>query len=72
MKREELIEAAVGVNENYRIDASDTMEIGFLYGTAELITALTLQDGESYGEVRERIARQIDREAAKATYSVLP
>jgi hypothetical protein len=72
MNRDELIDVAVGVNENYRIDDRDRdLEVGFLYGTAELITALTLGEDESYSEVRESIAQQIDQRAAKASYAVL-
>lgn len=70
--REYLIDAAVGVNENYRVDDRDRdLEVGFLYGTAEMIVALTLEDGESYHDVREEVAQQIDAKAAQTTYPVL-
>ncbi len=63
MDRETLIDAAIGANENYRVneDGGD-MEIGFLYGTAELITVLTLQQDESYSLVREKIAHQTEQQ----------
>jgi hypothetical protein len=73
MDRAKLIDVAVGLNENYRSEMSDLykMELGFLYGTAEFVTALTLQKDESYCEVREEIARKIDQEAQKTTYPLL-
>jgi hypothetical protein len=70
--REDLIQTAIGVNENYRcVDDCQDLEIGFLYGTAEMIVALTLEKHESYGELRKEIALRIDHEAAKITYSIL-
>lgn len=72
LDREKLIDAAVGVNENYRVAQDEhDLELGFLYGTAEMVVALTLREGESYHDVREQIARQIDERAAKQTYRVL-
>jgi hypothetical protein len=72
MTRDELIETAIGVNENYRVNKFDKeLETGFLYGTAELIVALTIQKNESYSELRGQIARQIDAKAAKNSYRVL-
>lgn len=70
--RDDLIATAVAVNEGYRIGDSRKLEIGFLYGTAEMIVSLTLADNESYGELREELARKIDKEAAKLTYPLLP
>lgn len=70
---DELIEAAVGVNANYRVDSNNRdLEVGFLYGTAELITVLVLGPNQSYSDVREEIAREIDRKAAKDSYPLLP
>lgn len=71
VSREELIEIAAGVNEGYRIGDDKTLEIGFLFGTAELITSLTLKDGESYHDVRLDIAKAIDNKAKLKTYSIL-
>lgn len=71
--REALSDAAAGVNEGYRINQAEAdLELGFLMGTAELITALTLQENESYSEVREAIATEIDKRAARSTYAVHP
>jgi hypothetical protein len=71
-ERTRLIEAAVGVNENYRTDDTDRdTEVGFLYGTAEMIVALTLKDEESYGDLREELARAIDKLAAEQSYPLL-
>lgn len=71
MDRAELINTAAGANENYRIGDGRELELGFLYGTAELITTLTLGPDESYSDAREAIARQIDLEAATGTYPLL-
>lgn len=71
--REEMIEAAIGLNESYRIGEDvETLEVGFLYGTAELITTLTLGEDESFSDVRKEIAKQIDKGAAESTYPLLP
>jgi hypothetical protein len=73
MDRAKLIEVAANVNGNYRVDDNDIdLEVGFLYGTAELITALTLGKDESYNDVREEIARQIDLLAGGTSYLLLP
>lgn len=73
MDRNKLLEAAIGVNSGYRVNELDSdLETGFLYGTAEMIVALTLKDNESYGDLREELARQIDKEAGKDSYCILP
>lgn len=75
MTRDELIEAAIGVNEGYRGVSGDDdrdLEVGFLYGTAELILVLTFVDGESYHDSREAIAAKIDKGAKKNSYPLLP
>lgn len=70
--RQPLIDEAVGVNENYRTSEEDrNLELGFLYGTAELIVALTISENESYNDIREEIAQQIDQRAAQLTYPIL-
>lgn len=74
MDRAELIEIAIGINENYRTEDSPIMkdlEIGFLYGCAEMILTLTLREGESYSEMREVIANEIDHRVGNSTYRVL-
>jgi hypothetical protein len=73
MSRDTLIDAAIGANENYRDSAQDDrdLELGFLYGTAEMVVMLTITDGESYHDLRESIAKQIDEAASKITYRVL-
>lgn len=74
--RESLIDTAISVNENYRCNAEEpserTLEVGFLYGTTEMIAVATLLTAESYQRVREEIATQIDKAAAKRTYPLLP
>ena len=72
--RAELLTNAVDLNENYRNDdssASHDLEVGFLYGTAEMIVALTLKNEESYHDLREELARAIDSMAAERSYPVL-
>ncbi len=72
MNRPELIAAAVGQTETYRTDIDDRdLEIGHLYGMADLITALTLGETESFSDAREAIAQEIDRIAGQATYRIL-
>ena len=72
MDRESLITAAISETESYRCVASDSdLEIGHLYGMSDLITALTIQDGESFSDTREEIAVRIDKEAGKKTYPLL-
>jgi hypothetical protein len=71
-ERTRLLDAAVGVNANYRNDDTDhDLELGFLYGTAEMIVALTLKDDESYHDLREELARAIDALAAEQSYPLL-
>ena len=72
MTRDELIRLAAKLNNDYRVGdkTPDDLEIGFLYGTAELILAATWEDGASYSELREHIAHQIDELAAVDSYSV--
>lgn len=70
--RAKLIDVAIGLNENYRVGKGEVpLEIGFLYGTVEFITALTLKPNESYSDVREEIAQEIDRKAAEKTYPLI-
>jgi hypothetical protein len=72
MDRAKLLDTAVYANESYRVDEDDRdLEIGFLYGTAEMIVALTIMDGESYSDLREELAREIDKRAAPKTYAIL-
>jgi hypothetical protein len=73
----QLVDQAAQVNASYRVDADErTLEVGFLYGTAELIIAITgLLPTESYSDKREAIATLIDERAYahySALYSVLP
>lgn len=72
-QRESLVQTAIVVNESYRTgDEEDRdLEIGFLYGTAEMIVSATLQDHESYNDLREELARRIDAGAAKAAYALI-
>lgn len=70
--REALIDTAVGLNENYRTDETDhDLELGFLYGTAEMVVASTLKPDESYHDLREAVAAQIDKAAAEKTYPIM-
>lgn len=65
-----LIDAAAIVNAGYRDDKSTpeerSLEIGFLYGTAELVLAVNgLLPTDSYSDRREVVARAIDRRAVE-------
>lgn len=73
MNREELIATAVALNEAYRSTGEQDLELdlGFLMGTAEMVTTLTLGPDESYHDVREELAHVIDAQASVTTYRML-
>lgn len=74
MTRDELVEAAAALNEAYREGVDDLdleLELGFLVGTAEMVTTLTLEEGESFHDVREEMMHLIDSRAALTTYRLL-
>ncbi len=67
-KLDDLILLAAGLNTSYRGVEEDErdLEIGFLYGTAEMVLGLVgLPPHESYSDRREEIARFIDIAAVK-------
>lgn len=70
MTLDQLIDAAAIVNAGYRVDcetpAERSLEVGFLYGTAELVLTLNgMLPSDSYSERREAIAKAIDRRAVE-------
>lgn len=71
--RAELIQAAIGENSDYRDESNGRdLEVGYLYGMADLITVMTLGDDESFSDTRHDIAAQIDKGAMKEKYAILP
>ena len=70
--RAELVESAVAENDAYR-DLSNPrdLEIGYLYGQADLIVNATIGPDESFSDLRTEIAEEIDRRATEK-YPLLP
>lgn len=73
--RSRLIQTAADLNANYRCDKDDRdLELGFLFGTAEMVAALLIAEGlshESFSDLRHAIAKEIDKLASGESYVIL-